>query len=189
MAAMSAFPVAYAGAPATDDWKEFPCEPFPDGFPEGNYKAVHCRVCGTKNRQDPGWRYKGSHKTTQAQEDATEQRLLRNPSRSFSLSGMARNTYECGSCRGDKNAPKPRDEERERRHAADITYMLAKYAERPPARTREVPRAAPEAQATLSTPASGSDTDTDDGTSSPKPRRRAKIQGRIGGAEDDHDTQ
>ena len=104
-------------------WKTFPHEPFPDGFPEGNFVAVHCSVCGTKNRQDPGWRYKGTHTTTQEQEDAAEERLTRYPSMRYALT-LSRNTYECGNCRGDRNAPKVRDPTVDARHAAEIKFML-----------------------------------------------------------------
>jgi hypothetical protein len=102
--------------------------PFPDGFPEGNFRAVHCRICGAKNRQDAGWRYRGPHKTTPEAEQVTEARLMQQPSDRFTLSSAALNTYECSYCRTDKNAPKPHDPEREALHRRQIQFMLAALA-------------------------------------------------------------
>jgi hypothetical protein len=72
-------------------------------YPEGDYVAVFCEICGGKNRQDEGWRFRDDRSDPvlgprYAQEKAQMAIISAMVGRPFQVL-----TYQCDSCRDDQD--------------------------------------------------------------------------------------
>jgi hypothetical protein len=80
----------------------------PPDYPEGNQCPCHCRVCGGKNRQDDGWRYRADpvqRAETAAFFAGMPASMLAMMSRGGRPFAAPQLTYECDRCRGDVEHP------------------------------------------------------------------------------------
>ena len=92
----------------------------PPVYPEGDYVAVFCCNCGSKNRQDPGWRYRDDPVRR-----ATEMAMLRASRTDFfrlGITSWARLSYQCPYCRNDRQAIQQRSVQQQEEDERPIAH-------------------------------------------------------------------